>query len=129
MSDRFLLTGGQGFIGAWVARRLLAEGTPFAILDRSPDDGILSQVLEPAALAALERCWGDIADGGVVRKAVEEGGITHVIHLAGLQVPACRVDPVAGAMVNVVGTLNVFEARSEEHTSELQSLRHLVCRL
>src|SRR5437899_8082807 len=29
----------------------------------------------------------------------------------------------------VVVLLGVFNARSEEHTSELQSLRHLVCRL
>jgi nucleoside-diphosphate-sugar epimerase len=33
-----------------------------------------------------------------------------VIHLAGLQVPACKADPVAGALVNVVGTLTVFDA-------------------
>src|SRR2546425_8084748 len=54
-------------------------------------------------------------------------------------------DPPLGARVNVVGTLNAFETarrrpdlegvershhvRSEEHTSELQSLAHLVCRL
>ena len=35
---------------------------------------------------------------------------TRVIHLAGLQVPICKADPVGGALVNVVGTLNVFEA-------------------
>jgi nucleoside-diphosphate-sugar epimerase len=33
-----------------------------------------------------------------------------VIHLAGLQVPTCRDNPVLGARVNVIGTLNVFEA-------------------
>jgi FlaA1/EpsC-like NDP-sugar epimerase len=33
-----------------------------------------------------------------------------VIHLRGLQVPTCKADPVAGALVNVAGTLNVFEA-------------------
>jgi nucleoside-diphosphate-sugar epimerase len=33
-----------------------------------------------------------------------------VIHLAALQVPFCKADPVAGAQVNVVGTVNVFEA-------------------
>jgi nucleoside-diphosphate-sugar epimerase len=110
MPEKFLLTGGQGFIGAWVARRLLEEGTPFAILDRSRDDGILSQVISSGDLPRLERIWGDIADGSLARKAVEELGISHIIHLAGLQVPACRADPVAGALVNVVGTLNVFEA-------------------
>ena len=33
-----------------------------------------------------------------------------MIHLAGLQVPTCKADPVTGALVNVAGTLNVFEA-------------------
>ena len=33
-----------------------------------------------------------------------------MIHLAALQVPFCRADPPLGARVNVVGTVNVFEA-------------------
>ena len=37
-------------------------------------------------------------------------GITHVIHLAALQVPFVRADPPLGARVNVVGTVIVFEA-------------------
>jgi nucleoside-diphosphate-sugar epimerase len=36
--------------------------------------------------------------------------VTHIIHLAGLQVPTCKAEPRLGAMVNVVGTINVFEA-------------------
>ena len=35
------------------------------------------------------------------------------MHLAALQVPFCRADPVLGARVNVVGTVNVFEAVKE----------------
>ena len=42
--------------------------------------------------------------------ALSESGANRVIHLAGLQVPTCKADPVAGALVNVAGTLNVFEA-------------------
>jgi nucleoside-diphosphate-sugar epimerase len=41
---------------------------------------------------------------------MREGGITHVIHTAGLQTPECRDHPIAGATVNVLGTLAVFEA-------------------
>jgi nucleoside-diphosphate-sugar epimerase len=33
-----------------------------------------------------------------------------IIHLAALQVPFCKADPVAGAKANVVGTVNVLEA-------------------
>ena len=41
---------------------------------------------------------------------MEERGITHVIHLAALQVPFVRPNPPLGASVNVVGTVVVFEA-------------------
>jgi nucleoside-diphosphate-sugar epimerase len=107
--EKFLITGGQGFIGAWAARQLLREGTEFAILDRAPDDAILAQLLPPDSLAGLERYYGDIADTALVASAIVESSATRLIHLAGLQVPACRADPVAGARVNVLGTLNIFE--------------------
>jgi nucleoside-diphosphate-sugar epimerase len=53
---------------------------------------------------------GDIADLTMVERALAEHGITHVVHLAALQVPFCRADPVLGSQVNVTGTVNVFEA-------------------
>ena len=37
-------------------------------------------------------------------------GSTHIVHLAALQIPFCRADPALGARVNVVGTVNIFEA-------------------
>ena len=38
---------------------------------------------------------------------------THAVHLAALQVPACRADPVRGAQVNVVGTVALLAAASQ----------------
>jgi nucleoside-diphosphate-sugar epimerase len=110
MTDKFLVTGGQGFLGAWVVRQLLLEGTPVSIFDRTPNDDILGQVLSPSALGGLQRFFGDVADGPFVAEVVRKSEATRVIHLAGLQVPTCRADPVAGARVNVLGTLNIFEA-------------------
>jgi nucleoside-diphosphate-sugar epimerase len=46
-------------------------------------------------------------------RTIREHGITHIIHLAGLQVPTCRANPVLGAQVNVMGTLAIFEAYKE----------------
>jgi len=45
-----------------------------------------------------------------VAAIVADRGITRIVHLAGLQLPFCAADPPLGAMVNVVGTVNVFEA-------------------
>src|SRR5205823_2728040 len=53
---------------------------------------------------------GDVSDARAVREAVERVGATHILHLAGLQTPTCRADPILGARVNVIGTLAVFEA-------------------
>jgi nucleoside-diphosphate-sugar epimerase len=53
---------------------------------------------------------GDVTDLGRLTDVIRQHRITHVIHLAGLQVPVCRADPILGAKVNVIGTLAVFEA-------------------
>jgi nucleoside-diphosphate-sugar epimerase len=53
---------------------------------------------------------GDVTDLNALRQALEQHQITHVVHLAGLQVPVCRADPILGAKVNVVGTLAILEA-------------------
>ena len=108
--EKFLITGGQGFIGAWTAKRLLDEDVPFVILDRTPENGILSQVIDSTQLVGVERVFVDIAEPDKVAEVVNDHGITRIIHLAGLQVPTCRADPLLGARVNVLGTLNVFEA-------------------
>ena len=86
------------------------EGTPVVAFDASDDDHRLRLVLDDDELAALARVRGDITDLAALERTLDEHGITHVIHLAALQVPFCRADPPLGARVNVVGTVNVFEA-------------------
>jgi len=108
--DRFLITGANGCIGAWVVAQLTGEGTPVVALDASDDVHRLRLLLDDAALADLPRVRADIADLDALEAAVDEHGITRVIHLAALQVPFCRADPPLGARVNVVGTVNVLEA-------------------
>ena len=53
---------------------------------------------------------GDITEASALLPIIDSFGITNLIHLAGLQVPTCKVNPRLGAMVNVLGTINVFEA-------------------
>lgn len=53
---------------------------------------------------------GNIADTEYTKKVITEAKPTAIIHLAGLQIPTCRANPILGAQVNVIGTLNVFEA-------------------
>src|ERR1700731_2031387 len=53
---------------------------------------------------------GDVTDLVGLKQATGDHQITPFVHLAGLQVPVCRADPLLGAKVNVLGTLAVFEA-------------------
>ena len=108
--ERFLVTGANGCIGAWVVAQLTGEGTAVVALDASDDDHRLRLVLDEPALAAAPRARVDITDLDALERALDEHAITHVVHLAALQVPFCRADPPLGARVNVVGTVNVLEA-------------------
>jgi nucleoside-diphosphate-sugar epimerase len=106
-----LVTGANGCIGAWAVRRLLADGEDVVALDAGADDHRLRMILhgqEPSG--RLERVVADIRDLDALRALVRERGVDRVIHLAALQVPFARADPPLGAAVNVVGTVNVFEA-------------------
>ncbi len=106
----YFITGAQGFIGSWVVRELIERGDVPVIFDRSNDTRRLLAIMDAGDLVGARFLVGDITDGKTVRKALAESGARRVIHLAGLQVPTCKADPVTGAMVNVIGTLNVFEA-------------------
>ena len=110
MDERFLVTGANGCIGAWTVAQLAGEGTRVVALDASDDDHRLRLLLDGPALASIARVRADIGDLAALERTLDEHGITHVIHLAALQVPFCRADPPLGARVNVVGTVHVFEA-------------------
>src|ERR1700716_1820923 len=66
--------------------------------------------MTPDELAAVEYVRGDITDLDAVEGVLAKRRITHVIHLAAMLVPLAAADPPRGALVNVVGTVNVFEA-------------------
>jgi len=107
---KYLITGASGFIGAWIAKNLLDRGIPVLAFDAEPDTRRLSMLLSAEELARVRFVQGDVRDLECLSAALSQESITHVIHLAGLQVPTCRRDPMLGAAVNVIGTLTVFEA-------------------
>ncbi len=109
-NERFLVTGALGCIGAWVVRNLIREGIPTSIFDLASDPRRLRLIMTEDELACVRLLAGDITDLAAVEEALEQTEATRVIHLAGLQVPFCKADPPLGARVNVVGTVNVFEA-------------------
>src|SRR6185436_6817492 len=110
MTEHFLVTGAMGCIGSWVVRNLVQQNTPVTVFDLSADPRRLKLILSSAELARVNFVAGDITDLSALERALDENNITHLIHLAALQVPFCKADPPLGARVNVLGTVNVFEA-------------------
>jgi nucleoside-diphosphate-sugar epimerase len=108
--ERVTITGGQGFLGAYVIKDLLARGAKVEVLDLKTAPEILEQVLSPQELSQFATLSTDIADAAKVKEAVLNFKPTSIIHLAGVQIPTVRANPAVGVAVNVLGTVNVFEA-------------------
>jgi UDP-glucuronate 4-epimerase len=106
----FFVTGATGCIGAWVVRNLLRQGASVTALTRGGDLHRLALLLSEAEINQVKFIRGDIADRAAVLEGLKSSGAQLIIHLAALQLPFCKADPVAGALANVVGTVNVFEA-------------------
>ncbi|MYH65712.1 MAG: NAD(P)-dependent oxidoreductase [Chloroflexi bacterium] len=115
----YLVTGGMGCIGAWALRELARRGERAVNFDASADRHRLDWLMSRDEQAQITFVQGDLRDAEAVKAVFAEQSITHVIHLAALQVPMCRDNPLLGAQVNVAGTVNVFEAARE------QGLKHV----
>ncbi len=110
MAERFFVTGADGCLGAWTVRLLLDQGAEVVVFDIGANDR-RHQLVSGGAPLEFRRVVGDITDRAAVVDAM--AGADRIIHLVALQVPFCRADPSGGASVNVVGTVNVFEAALE----------------
>lgn len=113
-----LVTGAKGCIGAWTLRVLLEQGHRVVALDL-PGNMHRLELIVGDALPQVTLVDGDILDAPALAALVQAEGVTHIVHLAALQVPAARAKPTLGAQINVVGTVNVFEA------ARAAGIRHL----
>lgn len=108
---KILITGAGGCIGAWILHHLIATGdhTPIAC-DINPNRDRLRLLCEdPATADAIPWHGLDITDAARTRQLIATQRPDAIIHLAALQAPFCKADPAAGARVNVMGTLNLFQ--------------------
>ncbi len=103
---RVVVTGGAGFIGGNLCRRLLAAPAVTEVValdDLSTGD---RHNIESLPVRLLE---GSVTDSDVLDRAFEGAGA--VIHLAALgSVPRSVADPLASHHANATGTLMVLEA-------------------
>ncbi|MCO5045153.1 MAG: SDR family oxidoreductase [Verrucomicrobia bacterium] len=104
--SRFLVTGGAGFIGSSVVRRLLADGHSVRVFDNFAT-GRRENIAE--VRDRIELIEGDLRSESDVRRAVE--GVRFVLHLGALGSVARSVqDPMTTHEVNSTGTLRILLA-------------------
>ncbi len=110
-AHRYLVTGGCGFVGVPLVRRLVAAGDNVVVYDNLSRGTTAS--LAPVA-NDVNIVEGDIRDGDRLRKALEDNRTEVVVHLAAVHfIPDCDADPEACLATNVLGTQVALEcARS-----------------
>jgi UDP-glucose 4-epimerase len=103
---RFLITGGAGFIGSSIARRLVADGYYVRVLDNFATG---QRVNLEDIQDKIDLVEGDIRDFWTVINATE--GIDYILHQAALpSVQRSIINPLTTTEVNINGTLNILEA-------------------
>jgi nucleoside-diphosphate-sugar epimerase len=104
-----LITGASGFLGSWIIARLAAKGQEIIASDQHIDTRRLNDILDTEAgnLITWRSC--DISDKTAMDYLVAETKPASIIHLAALQIPGCRANPVLCTKVNIAGYINVFE--------------------
>jgi dTDP-glucose 4,6-dehydratase len=111
--ERFLVTGGAGFIGSAFVRRAVRAGHRVLNLDKLTYAGSLLSVAEVAGEPTYEHVRGDIVDRALVRGLLARFRPTAVVHLAAESHVDRSIDgPDAFVQTNVVGTFAMLaEAR------------------
>jgi len=106
MSTRFLLTGGAGFIGSHIVKRLVGEGAVVRVVDNLST----GQVARLENLrCSIEYVEADLADNLVSDEVVKD--VDYVLHQAAIpSVQRSVCDPVGTNRANVTATLNLLES-------------------
>ncbi|HXI18807.1 MAG TPA: SDR family NAD(P)-dependent oxidoreductase, partial [Chloroflexota bacterium] len=100
--QRFLVTGGAGFIGRYVVQQLLEKGANVRILELPAK----LELVPPRE--RVELVPGDLTLPDDVRRAVE--GMDGIFHMAVLPLNPSTENPRLCLQINVDGSFNVFEA-------------------
>ncbi len=104
--EKYLVTGGAGFIGSHIVEELVKKGHPVRVVDNfitGKKENISS------FLSEIEFIEGDIRDLEICRQVAE--GVDFVLHQAALpSVPRSIEDPLLTNEINITGTLNLLLA-------------------
>ena len=103
---RVLITGGYGFIGAWIIRNLLARGDRVWVFDLKEDPRRLRQILPEAEVRKVEFVQGDFRDEAVLEQVLQCVG-------------ADKVDLVLSDMAPNMAGIDAVDQPRSMHLAEL----------
>ncbi len=122
--NKYVVTGGAGFIGSTLVRTLLNAGGQVAVIDNllSGHEKNLAEIRDRIELHIV-----DIRDGAAIAPVI--AGADTVFHLAAIpSVPRSIDEPRPSHEVNIDGTFEVFNAAAQGESAP-PGLRRIVLRV
>jgi len=123
MRKSVLITGGAGFIGSHLIRRLVNRypNSDFVNLDALTYAGDLKKLEDVSGLKNHKFVEGDILDASLLKSLFKEHHFDGVIHLAAeSHVDLSIKDPLNFAQTNVMGTLTMLEVAKQAWNPEVE---------
>jgi nucleoside-diphosphate-sugar epimerase len=109
---KVLVSGAGGFVGNVLCRQLLYKGHQVVAFDNF-HKGQCDALIPLVSNDNFSFIYGDVTNKSDVTKAMS--GIDGIIHLAAIVgVPACNRHPALAKAVNVEGTQNIVNAKSQD---------------
>ena len=102
-----IIFGGTGFLGSWIVKNFVKRDYKVTIFDLKIETELLKKLIGKD-IEKIKFLKGDVTNYEEVLEATFN--MDHVVNLAGLMTPDCSRNPSLGAEVNVLGSINVFEA-------------------
>ena len=102
-----IIFGGTGFLGSWIVKNFVKRDYKVTIFDLKIETELLKKLIGKD-IEKIKFLKGDVTNYEEVLEATVN--MDYVVNLAGLMTPDCSRNPSLGAEVNVLGSINVFEA-------------------
>ncbi len=100
-----LITGGTGFVGTELAKRLLKRGEKTILFDIAPRYENIESIKDEVVVIR-----GDLSNWSEVLNSVKEHGVTSIFHLGAMLSIPSDANPWTSYRVNANGTMHVLEA-------------------